>query len=186
MFHHPKPVTSPFSSNIYLHCISDSGNWEVICVWSTFLLFYRLIFFLYFTVAFKLKSVCLKAANHFKISLQWRKFCCSLEETISWTLLPRIKYVRFWYMPYISVGNRIMDWSDVYAKKRSLSTQMIFIYYRVNSCRQVMLYISFLKLLAKKSLSKHCRLGMKIEGCKEVEQSQISSKPFKTSFYLAF
>lgn len=127
----PKPVTSLFSSNIYPHRISDSENWEVICVWSTFLLFDRLIFFSFLTVAFKPKSVCLKAASYFKISsLQWRKFFCSLDITTQWTALSKIKYVRFWYMMYTSVHDRSMDWGDVYASKRFLSRQTTFIYYR--------------------------------------------------------
>lgn len=87
-------------------------------------------FFFSLTVAFKPKSVCLKAASYFKrSSLQWRKFCCSLQVTTLWTPLTRIKYVRFWYMPYTSVHDRSMDRGDVYANTRSLSTQTTFIYY---------------------------------------------------------
>lgn len=88
-------------------------------------------FFSFLTVAFKPKSVCLKAASYFKISsLQWRKFFCSLDITTQWTALSKIKYVRFWYMMYTSVHDRSMDWGDVYASKRFLSRQTTFIYYR--------------------------------------------------------
>lgn len=88
------------------------------------------LFFFSPTVAFKPKSVCLKAARYFKRSLQWRKFCCSLEVTAPWTPLTRIKYVRFWYKSYTSVNDRSVDWGDVYANKRFLSAQTTFIYYR--------------------------------------------------------
>lgn len=72
-----------------------------------------------FTVAFKPKSVCFKAASHFKRSrLQWRKFCCSLEVTTPWTLLTKVKYVRFWYMTYTSVHDRSMDWGGCLCQQK--------------------------------------------------------------------